>query len=73
VADVRVLGAIGVVQLDTPVDVARATAAAVDNGVWLRPFRDLVYTMPPYICTDEDVTQICAGVTAAVTAETSAA
>jgi adenosylmethionine-8-amino-7-oxononanoate aminotransferase len=41
--------------------------------VWLRPFRDLVYTMPPFICTDEDVTQICAGVTAAVTAETSVA
>jgi adenosylmethionine-8-amino-7-oxononanoate aminotransferase len=68
VADVRVLGAIGVVQLDAPVDVARATGAAVSNGVWLRPFRDLVYTMPPYICADEDVALICAGVTAAVTA-----
>src|SRR5690606_17463013 len=49
VADVRVLGAIGVVQLDRPVDVPAATAAAVDHGVWLRPFRDLVYTMPPYL------------------------
>src|SRR4051812_3776931 len=51
VADVRVRGAIGVVQLDHPVDGAAATAAAVGRGVWLRPFRDLVYTMPPYVCT----------------------
>jgi adenosylmethionine-8-amino-7-oxononanoate aminotransferase len=44
---VRVLGAIGVVELACPVDVAAATTAAVDTGVWLRPFRELVYTMPP--------------------------
>jgi adenosylmethionine-8-amino-7-oxononanoate aminotransferase len=68
VADVRVLGAIGVVQLDRPVDLARATAAAVDRGVWLRPFRDLVYTMPPYICSDDDVARICSGIAAAVEA-----
>ena len=55
VADVRVLGAIGVVQLDRPVDLPRATAAAVGAGVWLRPFRDLVYTMPPYVTTDDDL------------------
>jgi adenosylmethionine---8-amino-7-oxononanoate aminotransferase len=66
VADVRVLGAIGVVQLDREVDVAAATAAAVRAGVWLRPFRDLVYTMPPYVTADEDVAAICAGVLAAV-------
>ena len=48
-------GAVGVVQLDHPVDVAAATAAAVEAGVWLRPFRDLVYTMPPYICTPADL------------------
>jgi adenosylmethionine-8-amino-7-oxononanoate aminotransferase len=68
VADVRVLGAIGVVQLDHAVDVAAATAAAVGQGVWLRPFRDLVYTMPPYITGDEDLARICAGVLAAVAA-----
>ncbi|MBV9098823.1 MAG: adenosylmethionine--8-amino-7-oxononanoate transaminase [Frankiaceae bacterium] len=68
VADVRVLGAIGVVQLTREVDLAAATKASVDKGVWLRPFRDLVYTMPPYISTDDDVAQICAGVAAAVTA-----
>jgi adenosylmethionine-8-amino-7-oxononanoate aminotransferase len=68
VADVRVLGAIGVVQLDREVDVAAATEAAVRAGVWLRPFRDLIYTMPPYVTGDADVAAICAGVHAAVTA-----
>ena len=55
VADVRTIGAVGVVQLDHPVDVVKATDAAVEEGVWLRPFRDLVYTMPPYVTTDDDV------------------
>jgi len=68
VADVRVLGAIGVVQLDHPVDVAAATAAAVAEGVWIRPFGDLVYAMPPYVCTGADVTQICRGLSAAAVA-----
>ncbi|GAA0575349.1 adenosylmethionine--8-amino-7-oxononanoate transaminase [Paractinoplanes ferrugineus] len=68
VADVRVLGAIGVVQLDHPVEMAAATAAAVAEGVWLRPFRDLIYTMPPYVADDEDVSRIVAGIAAAVAA-----
>jgi adenosylmethionine---8-amino-7-oxononanoate aminotransferase len=66
VNDVRVLGAIGVVQLKHEVDIAAATAAAVRAGVWLRPFRDLVYTMPPYVTSDDDLAMICAGVMAAV-------
>jgi adenosylmethionine-8-amino-7-oxononanoate aminotransferase len=66
--DVRVLGAVGVVQLDHPVDVGKATEAALARGVWLRPFRDLIYTMPPYVCTDEDVATICAGIAAAAEA-----
>ncbi|MFH8685031.1 adenosylmethionine--8-amino-7-oxononanoate transaminase [Streptomyces lydicus] len=65
VRDVRVLGAIGVVQLDHPVDLAAATRAAVREGVWLRPFRDLIYTMPPYITADDDVARIGAAVCAA--------
>ncbi|MEW1748655.1 adenosylmethionine--8-amino-7-oxononanoate transaminase [Streptomyces angustmyceticus] len=65
VREVRVLGAIGVVQLDHEVDMAAATRAAVREGVWLRPFRDLIYTMPPYITGDEDVARICAAVCAA--------
>ena len=62
VADVRVIGAIGVVQLDHEVDVAAATTAAVRAGVWLRPFRDLIYTMPPYLASDDDLAMICAGI-----------
>ncbi|MEU9125868.1 adenosylmethionine--8-amino-7-oxononanoate transaminase [Streptomyces sp. NPDC048506] len=65
VREVRVLGAIGVVQLDHAVDMAAATRAAVREGVWLRPFRDLIYTMPPYITGDDDVARICAAVCAA--------
>jgi adenosylmethionine-8-amino-7-oxononanoate aminotransferase len=72
VADVRVLGAIGVVQLTSDVDIAQATEAAVGAGVWLRPFRDLIYTMPPYVTGDDDVAAICSGVLAAVTAVTAA-
>ncbi|MFB7630954.1 adenosylmethionine--8-amino-7-oxononanoate transaminase [Streptomyces sp. NPDC056149] len=68
VRDVRVLGAIGVVQLDHEVDMAAATRAAVQERVWLRPFRDLIYTMPPYITGDEDVARICAAVCAAARA-----
>jgi adenosylmethionine-8-amino-7-oxononanoate aminotransferase len=55
VTDVRVLGAIGVIQLDRDVDVGIATAAAVERGVWLRPFRDLIYAMPPYVIGEADL------------------
>ncbi|MFH8788397.1 adenosylmethionine--8-amino-7-oxononanoate transaminase [Streptomyces roseoverticillatus] len=65
VRDVRVLGAIGVVQLDHEADVAAATRAAVREGVWLRPFRDLLYVMPPYVTDDEDVARVCGAVCAA--------
>ncbi|MBE9376417.1 adenosylmethionine--8-amino-7-oxononanoate transaminase [Saccharopolyspora sp. HNM0983] len=67
-ADVRVLGAVGAVQLDHDVDTAAATEAALSQGVWLRPFRDLIYTMPPYVCTDEDIAALCAGIRAAAEA-----
>ncbi|MDV3136160.1 adenosylmethionine--8-amino-7-oxononanoate transaminase [Mycobacterium sp. 29Ha] len=58
VADVRVLGAIGVIEMEQAVDLRIATPAALDHGVWLRPFRNLVYVMPPYICTPEEIAQI---------------
>jgi adenosylmethionine-8-amino-7-oxononanoate aminotransferase len=64
VRDVRVLGAIGVVQLASPVDVARVSRVAVEHGVWLRPFRDLIYTMPPYITSDEDLERITGAIVA---------
>jgi adenosylmethionine-8-amino-7-oxononanoate aminotransferase len=65
VKDVRVLGAIGAVQLDHPVDMAAAQRAAVEHGVWLRPFNDLIYTMPPYVVTDDDLSQVCNAIIAA--------
>lgn len=66
VADVRVLGAIGVVELEHDAPMREATEAAMAKGVWIRPFGRLIYTMPPYICTDEDIAQICRGIAAAV-------
>jgi adenosylmethionine-8-amino-7-oxononanoate aminotransferase len=68
VADVRVLGAIGVVQLEHEVDLVAATSAAVEHGVWLRPFRDLIYTMPPYVTDERDLEQIAGAVLAAAAA-----
>ncbi|MGI8665110.1 MAG: aminotransferase class III-fold pyridoxal phosphate-dependent enzyme, partial [Jatrophihabitans sp.] len=72
VREVRVLGAIGVVQLETEVDVPAATAAAVEQGVWLRPFRDLIYTMPPYITTDAELASISGAIHAATEASLAA-
>ncbi|WP_040777248.1 adenosylmethionine--8-amino-7-oxononanoate transaminase [Nocardia pneumoniae] len=69
VVEARVLGAIGVIELDRPVDMRSATDAAVAAGVWLRPFRNLVYTMPPFISTPDDVATITAGMRAAVAAQ----
>ncbi len=68
VADVRVLGAIGVVQLQRDVDVAAASAAAVERGVWLRPFRDLIYAMPPYVTDADDLARVCDAIVAAARA-----
>jgi adenosylmethionine-8-amino-7-oxononanoate aminotransferase len=65
VADVRVLGAIGVLQMKEDVDISAATAAAVGHGVWLRPFRDLVYAMPSYPMEKNDVARVCDAVIAA--------
>jgi adenosylmethionine-8-amino-7-oxononanoate aminotransferase len=66
VREVRVLGAVGVVELDRPVDVPAVTRAALDAGVWVRPFGNLVYTMPPYVCTTDDLAMITAGIVSAV-------
>jgi adenosylmethionine-8-amino-7-oxononanoate aminotransferase len=66
VADVRVLGAVGVVQMDHEVDMAAATNAAVAHGVWLRPFRDLIYTMPPYAIDDDDLARVSEATIAAI-------
>ena len=68
VRDVRVLGAIGVIELEREVDVARATAAAVERGVWLRPFRNLVYAMPPYVIEPDELEQVTGAMVAAAAA-----
>ncbi|ALG85118.1 adenosylmethionine--8-amino-7-oxononanoate transaminase [Gordonia phthalatica] len=52
VTDVRTLGAIAVIELDRPVDMVAATDAAIAAGAWLRPFRNLIYAMPPFIVDD---------------------
>jgi len=71
VEDVRTIGAVGVIQLDHPVDVAAATRAALDHGVWIRPFRDLIYAMPPFITPPAEVEQIATAMLAAVKAGSS--
>ncbi len=66
VADVRVLGGVGVIELAEPPDTARLQTALVDRGAWVRPFGRLVYAMPPYVSTDDDLALVTAAMVGAV-------
>ncbi|MCY3925028.1 MAG: adenosylmethionine--8-amino-7-oxononanoate transaminase [bacterium] len=68
VAEVRVLGAIGVIETTDPVPVAATQELLMDRGVWLRPFGRLLYTMPPYISSDEELRRITGAMVAATEA-----
>lgn len=63
VKEVRVLGAIGVIELHESVDVPNAQAFFVEKGVWIRPFRNLLYIMPPYVIGQDDLKQLTSAMT----------
>jgi len=69
VADVRVLGGIGVVELDHPVHMAAIQQRFVERGVWVRPFGRLVYVMPPYCISDLDLSLLCKAISEVVELE----
>ena len=62
VEDVRVLGAIGVIQVTQTVDLGIIQKMFVEDGVWVRPFGKLVYVMPPYVMSPEDLALLCKGI-----------
>jgi adenosylmethionine-8-amino-7-oxononanoate aminotransferase len=66
VADVRVLGAIGVIETREVLPMDALQDVVLQHGVWIRPFGKLVYTMPPYISTDDDIATITSAMVDAV-------
>lgn len=66
VKDVRVLGAIGVVEMDNEVNLPEITRKFVDAGVWIRPFGKLIYLMPPYIIKNNEINILCGAIIDAI-------
>lgn len=73
VADVRVLGAIGVVETREPLPLPAVQEVCLAHGVWLRPFGRLIYTMPPYVASDDEVARVGAAIVDTVTSVPSSA
>ena len=62
VVDVRVLGAIGVVERNVPVNLNDVQPMFIEEGIWVRPFGKLIYLMPPYISSDHDIDALTSGI-----------
>ena len=67
VADVRCLGAVAVIELDEAVDMPVFQSLLIDNGIWVRPFGKLVYIMPPYVISDDELVTLCQALLTVVT------
>lgn len=68
VAEVRCLGAVAVIELQEAVDMPTFQTLLIENGIWVRPFGKLVYIMPPYIITDDEMVTLCQSLLTVVTA-----
>jgi len=62
VEDVRVLGAIGVIEVKESIDIEKTQLSLIDNGVWLRPFGKLLYTMPPFVSSKSNIQKIISAI-----------
>ena len=67
VVDVRCLGAVAVIELDEAVDMPVFQSLLIDNGIWVRPFGKLVYIMPPYVISDDELVTLCQALLTVVT------